>query len=158
MAIGWVTIVLAVVVLQLIAFAQYPFMGALAAANTATSSAVFGIVIADLVTVFRTILILALLMVVAGFLTGPSRPAAYLQRQIGRLVNPAGANAFLRWVSANATYVVGGIAAVAVLLIVFPFSRTAVYMISIAAIAILLSLFVLSMQKAVPPSRSKNNR
>jgi hypothetical protein len=70
MAIGWVTIVLAVVVLQLIAFAQYPFMGALAAANTATSSAVFGIVIADLVTVFRTILILALLMVVAGFLTG----------------------------------------------------------------------------------------
>ena len=159
MAIGWLTAFMMVAIVQLVTFAQYPLMGALETTNTAAAGTAFGILTDDLVLICRTILIIALLLIVAAFLSGPSRPAAYLKSLLGKLMHTTGnQNSFIHWIGVNANYVLGGIGGLTVLLIVFPLSRAPAYFVSIVSIAVLLSLLVAtikqgSTQKSSDPSR-----
>ncbi len=166
MAIGWSIAALMVLLVQSINLIRYPLirasLDALVATKTNAASAAYDIITTDLILISRTFLIMALLLVIAGFLSGSSRPAVFIKTKLGKLMRTnENQNTFVRWVRTNAGMLFATIGTIAALLLIFPLVRgTPVYPIAIVSIAVLLSFLVaIVKQGSVPqkqPSDHKN--
>lgn len=147
MAIAWVVVVLMLLLAEVVNLAQYSVMGALSGVDAAATSAGYSIVTGGLLSISQTILVMAILLVLAGFITGPSRPAAYAQAKLGKLTTSHGSARFYGAVGANAGYVVGGISVLAILLVIFPLSRAPAYMITVVTVAIVLAFVTIAIRQ-----------
>lgn len=156
MAIAWVIIALMLLISATVNLAQYQIISSLSAIDSAAVSAGYTIITGSLLTISQTILILALLLVGAGFITGPSRPAAYVQGKLGNLTSSHGPSKLYVFISNNSSYIIGSVSVVAILLIIFPFSRAPAYLISVVSVAILIAFFVIAIKQAVPSNTSDN--
>lgn len=156
MAIGWSVAILMVLLVQLVNIIRYPLIDAVANAETNAALAAYTIISDDLIMVGQMFLVIALLLVLAGFLSGQSKPARYLKDRLGKLLRVNSNQPAFRWIRDNTGYTLAGISIVAALLLVFPLVRgTTVYSITVVSTAVLLSLVVATIQQAKPPTQAK---
>lgn len=153
MTIGWSIAALMVLLVQTINLVRYPLVSAsldaLASAKTEAAAAVFSIITSDLIVIARTFLVLAALIILAAFLTGPSKAAVYIKTSLGKLMRTnQRQSGFVRWVHDNAGILFASIGTITALLLIFPLVRgTPVYPITVVGIAVLMSFLIAVIKK-----------
>lgn len=145
--IGWFTIVLMVINIQVIYLAKYPLISAalsqLAYANSASAQAVFDILTEGLLMMNRTLLVLSVLLIIAVFVTGHSKIAVIVRGWIARLVRLEGnSKPFIGWIREHLVLLMSAIGLLTVLAVVFPLVRGPGYAIGVVVTGALLSFIV----------------
>ena len=145
--IGWFTIVLMVINIQVIYLAKYPLISAalsqLAYANSASAQAVFDILTEGLLMMNRTLLVLSVLLIIAVFVTGHSKIAVIVRGWIARLVRLEGnSKPFIGWIREHLVLLMSAIGLLTVLAVVFPLVRGPGYAIGVVVTGVLLSFIV----------------
>lgn len=152
MGIAWVVALLMLIAWQTISYAQYAVVAQVEAQFSDAAFAGYSVLTYTLLSIIRTVLIMALLVVAAGFITGSSRPAEYVRRGVRRMLHAHTHPKLQRLVGDNTTLIIGSIALVSIMLIAFPLSRSPIYYYIVVGLAVLLSFIVVSLARKTSDS------
>lgn len=150
-AICTTTILLMVLNVQAVYLARYPAVKQVTDSITATSTnsatAVIDIMTKDLVSLNRTLMGLALIILVIAVLTGSSKLATQFRTLIAKISTPKQSNRFISFISNNKSSLAWMLTAVGAILIIFPPAGGAMFPLLTVGIIGLICLWMYSIPK-----------